>query len=142
MTKLLKLFWVVSVVVFMAILLYAYGILPQEVRLFESPEDQLTLDKTNFFYTALIILFSTNILLFGARFMAAGFLNRSDNAESLTLWITGFAGVLNIFYGLCAIAMTSINSDLDAPVGILFYGGIALVVLWLVLPALSFFKRF
>lgn len=130
MDRLIKFFRTASALVFIGVSLYVYAILPTEVFVFHLDDEPILVERGTFFYNSLAVFFFVNLLIFAAEFYI-GRTGAGKTLRALSLWLTSFAGVLNLFFTLSLAAVFSLNEDAGLSTGALFYSGITLVILCL-----------
>lgn len=112
MNKFIKLFWFISLLGFLAILLLVYSALPLEVdvSLGSTFIGDISVSRNIFFYTMIAIVVLSNGL-FLALSKAINLINADDIKRnvflenstfraSLTNWLGSFSAILNLFYSM------------------------------------------
>lgn len=139
MQKLIIFFRSVSLLVFLAAILYVYALLPEQVLIYENDPTNHYILKSNFFFSAIGVFFVMNVIIYASIF----FLKRTDQDHyymMIITWLNGFAGVLNIFLSMVMVIVLAINTSTGLSVSFLIIVAFLLVVLWLsLLP--YFFKK-
>ena len=107
MIKITKLLYTLSILIFLAILLYVYAFLPNYIDVFfdASGEASISMHRTDFFYTALGLFVLTNGSIILYRKMNRGYLNINKTefedmsfAEVVYHWLMGLSFVFNVIY--------------------------------------------
>ncbi len=139
MQKLIIFFRSVSLLVFLAAILYVYALLPEQVLIYQNDATNHYILRSNFFFSAIGVFFVMNVIIYAAIF----FLKRTyqDHYYMMIItWLNGFAGVLNIFLSMIMVIVLAINTSTGLSISFLVIVAFLLVVLWLgLLP--YFFKK-
>ncbi len=151
-SRIVKFIWLVSVVVFLAMLLWIYAYLPNRVGVmadYEGVADTF-LSKGNFFYLAIGLFLLVNGSLFIMRRLLAPDTYAPRNAKTglradLADWMLGFAASLNVFF-ILSMTYLSIFNNQDGGDSSLFgslvmVGPVLIALMLLVLVYLFFKKR-
>lgn len=118
MKKLFKLFWFITIFLFLAGLFFIYAALPERVGMLVNSHGLPNefIDKAYFFYGVLTIFVLTNALLYTlykllyATGRREATVAKMEFKQALGSWLLGFAAVLNIFFVLAQILFSMINS--------------------------------
>lgn len=107
MVKAIKFCYLASVPLFLAVLLYYYAFLPEEIALFydEAGAASFSLEKSNFFYATLALFIVTNGAITIYRQLAQSYVNQDlidfadmNLQESLYHWVQGLSLMFNLLY--------------------------------------------
>lgn len=154
MTKVIKLLYALSIPVFLINLLYVYAFLPDYVGIYfdQGGEAEMTVSKTDFFYSALGLFILTNGLILLFRRMKRGQLNLSKTefsdmtgTEVFYHWLNGLSFVINVIYTFSIMFIGMFHSsehfDITDYVALIYIGPVLLVgwVFWFIY--LQFSKR-
>ena len=136
--KIFKAVWFLSLMAWMALFLYVYASLPQEVLVRES-ENKVFLSREAVFYLLLAAIVVVNGLVF--------IVSRLFNGrESFLTWFYGLIICFNFFFVIVMNVINLINSGEKfhyVRIGYVIYGSVALFVFWAAgWPLYSFFRKF
>ena len=138
--KIFKGVWFLSLLATLAVFLYVYASLPEEIQLRAGEAvSPLSISRNGLFYITLGILSFLNILAFiFAR------LYRQNN-ELLTAWFYGLVAFLHLFLIVALQFFNLYNSQENfdySRLGLIIYTSIALVVVWfLIWPIYQIYER-
>jgi hypothetical protein len=122
--KIVKAVWFISLLVAAAYLLYVYAGLPEGVDL----GNQLQLDRSIFFYAALITVAALNALGFVIRKLF-------QTAPAVQTWYFGLLIFFHLFL-IVALTFVSLTNSLErfdyTRMGVLINGSVALLIVWAV----------
>lgn len=135
----LKGVWFLSMVAALAVLLYIYASLPQQVVIQDQIDGTVSVSNETVFYLTMLLMVITNVLVF----IVSRVLSHDI---PLRTWFYGLIATLNIFYivGLNYVALFNMEISAKAAeqMSILIYGSIALMILWsLAWPIYLVFRR-
>lgn len=142
MTRLVKAFWFVSVLISLAVLLYVYAALPEIVNL-NILGGVHKFDRETSFYTALAVVALSNFALYAlSRHMK--YRNKAVNTIMIN-WQLSLAGLLNFFYIVAMLFLFLLNSgetfNFDN-FGYLIFVSLGFIIIWIfVLPILLIRNR-
>lgn len=154
MIKITKLLYTLSIFVFLAILLYVYAFLPDQIGIFfeSNGEATILIHRTDFFYSALGLFVLTNGLILLYRKMNRGNLNLGKSefedmttSEIIYHWLNGLSFVINVIYifSIMFVGMyhNSEHFDITNYVALIYIGPILLAswIFWFIY--LQFSKR-
>lgn len=154
MIKVTKLLYTLSIFVFLAILLYVYAFLPDQIGIFFERDGSasLTIQRADFFYAALGLFVLTNGAILLYRKMNRGHLNLGktsfedmSTAEQVYHWLMGLSFVINVIYifSIMFVGMyhNSEHFDITNYVALIYIGPILLAgwIFWFIY--LQFSKR-
>lgn len=137
--KIFKAVWFFSLLATLALLLYVYASLPQEVTLLD--RDQLiTISREVLFYTLLAIMAFVNVLVFVVRILF------TEKQNDFKIWFYGFVIAINFFF-VTVINFSGVYNSGERfdyrNIGFLIYASIGLIVLWSVSwPIYSLSRKF
>ncbi|MEL7001493.1 MAG: hypothetical protein AAFN93_02030 [Bacteroidota bacterium] len=142
MTRLVKAFWFLTVLISLAVLLYVYAGLP-EVVAFDLLGNGRSLDRETSFYIALVILSLTNFSLYA---LSRHMKYRSEAINTIMInWQLSLAGLLNFFYIVSMLFVFLLNSGESFNFnnfGYLIFVSLGFVIIWIfVLPILLIRNR-
>ncbi len=124
--KIFKAVWFLSLLVTLAVFMYVYASLPEQVRISVGASD-LLLSREAVFYLVLVVTALFNMMVFVfARLYAKG-------ADTFLTWFFGLIISLNLFFVILLgfINLYNSNERFDYErLGALIYGSLGLVVLW------------
>ena len=152
MSKLMRTFWLLSILIFLGILLYVYANLPGEVALsFNAGEESgWTIPKSTFFYGSLLVFVIVNVILyvFGLILRRLPFpepknsywLANPELRTNISIWITSFNFVVNLLLVSIILAVGFINNDNTSGYYFFIYFGPALVMIWLIILILTIIR--
>jgi len=135
----LKGVWFLSMVAALAVLLYIYASLPQQVVIQDQIDGAVSVSNETVFYLTMLLMAITNVLVFVVSRVLS-------HDIPLRTWFYGLIATLNVFYivGLNYVALFNmeINTRAAEQMAILIYGSIALMLLWaLAWPVYLIFRR-
>lgn len=136
--KIFKAVWFFSLLATLAVFMYIYASLPENVEL--SADGNLVISREGFFYAALVLITLFNTLVF--------IINRlfRKGVEHFVSWFYGLTICLNFFFIIVLGFLNLYNGDerFDfARLGFLIYGSIGLIVLWIVSwPVILVIRKF
>ncbi|MEZ4945821.1 MAG: hypothetical protein R2804_09850 [Cyclobacteriaceae bacterium] len=126
--KLIKAVWFLSLVGFMAIFMYIYASLPQQVVIQEGVE-MVSLSRDTVFYLTLGVVALINVLVFVFSKLYG------NSNEPFSVWFFGQIILLNFFFctvlGYFNVLNSGENFEFDN-LGIVIYGSVALIIVWAV----------
>lgn len=146
MNKFIKLFWFISLLGFLAMLLLVYSALPIEVdiSLGSTLIGDMSVSRNTFFYTMIAIVVLSNGLFLALskaiNLVKADDINRNEFLENsafrtcLTNWLGSFSAVLNLFYAMGTIFVGLHNNPeyvLTSTYSSLAYLSIFLIIGWI-----------
>jgi uncharacterized membrane protein len=150
--RLIKFFWLISLVIFFAALLLVYAFLPDRVAIHANtagmPDEFIA--RESFFYFSLIGFVGANVLLYVLRKLllltrrTARTERELQLREDLAGWLLGLAGTINFFFVLVMFFFGVFNNAEGFSTwhfALLVYTGPLLLVLIFVLLAYIFIKR-
>lgn len=150
MSKLIFFFWFMSLLTFLAVLLYCYASLAEVVFYSGNPMQQSgdTISREGFFYFSLGTGVLVNLVFF-AFFSWIKKRQRSHNmhfTQPLSTWSLGFAGSINIFLMLGMYMITLFNSVERVSLSLFKYALIfwigVVVIMVIGLPLILINKKF
>jgi hypothetical protein len=156
MSRIIKFIWFLSVVVFLAMLLWVYAYLPNRVGIMADHEGiaDTFVSKGNFFYLALGIFLLVNGALFVMRRLLApgdfstpkapALAARVGMRADLADWMLGFATALNLFFILTMSYLSVFNNPDGGNInfyGVLVITGPLLIALMLLVLVYLFLKK-
>ncbi|MEQ8361768.1 MAG: hypothetical protein RH948_02810 [Cyclobacteriaceae bacterium] len=124
--KIIKAVWFLSLMGFMAIFMYIYASLPQQVVIQEGIE-MLSLSRDAMFYLTLgvVALFNALVFVFSKLY--------GNSNEPFSVWFFGQIILLNFFFctvlGYFNVLNSGENFAFDN-LGIVIYGSVALIIIW------------
>lgn len=143
MGKLIKFFWLVTLLTAFGVLLYTYAALGQEVWLEPGITSTARVSRNVYFYGALGLLVLFNFSFYAVSNNMRYKLHRLN--EMLTSWQLGFAGMLNFFFIVSALFVMVLNAGDKFDYnnfGYLIYLALGLIGLWiLALPVVIYKAR-
>ncbi|MCV9386113.1 hypothetical protein [Reichenbachiella ulvae] len=142
MVKAIKFCYLISIPLFLAVLLYYYAMLPDQLSLyFEGESSVFNLSKGNFFYSAIGLFILTNGIIIIYRQLAQSQVDQSlidfadmNRQESLYHWVQGLSLMFNVVYILSIIYIGLFHSKENFDItdyNILVYLGPIFIVLWI-----------
>jgi hypothetical protein len=136
--KIFKAVWFLSLMAWLALFLYVYASLPEEVLIREA-ENKVFLSREVVFYLFLAAIVLVNGLVF---IVSRLFTDR----ENFLSWFCGLIICFNFFFVIVLNFINLVNSgekfNYDR-IGYVIYGSVGLFVLWAVgWPVYSFFRKF
>ena len=126
-----------SVLGLLAVLLYVYASLPEDVIISQAEGNVLYGGREGVFYAVLITITLINALVF-----VMGSIYKNDNA--LRSWFNGLMVVMNIFFVIALLLLFAINSNERfnfESVGFMVYGSVILVAVWAISWPIYFLIR-
>ena len=138
--KIFKGVWFLSLLVTLAVFMYVYASLPEEIQVRAGEAPALIISRNGLFYMTLTVLSFLNVLVF-----VFARLYRQNN-ELLTAWFYGLVTFLHLFL-IVALQFFSLynsqeNFDYES-IGTIIYGSIGLVITWFSLwPVYFIYARF
>lgn len=124
--KIIKAVWFLSLMGLMAIFMYIYASLPQQVVIQEGAE-MVTLSRDAVFYLTLGVVSLINVLVF----VFAKLYGNSN--EPFSVWFFGQIILLNFFFCTVLGYFNVLNSGEDFAfenLGVVIYGSIVLIIIW------------
>jgi hypothetical protein len=136
--KIFKAVWFLSLMAWLALFLYVYASLPEEV-LIREVENKVFLSREAVFYLFLAGIVLVNGLVFIVSRLFTG-------RENFLSWFCGLIICFNFFFVIVLNFMNLVNSgekfNYDR-IGYVIYGSVGLFVMWaLGWPVYSFFRKF
>ena len=136
--KIFKAVWFLSLMAWLALFLYVYASLPEEVLIREA-ENKVFLSREVVFYLFLAAI----VLVNGLVFIVSRLFTERENFLS---WFCGLIICFNFFFVIVLNFLNLVNSgekfNYDR-IGYVIYGSVGLFVLWAVgWPVYSFFRKF
>ncbi|MCC5920738.1 MAG: hypothetical protein LAT68_10605 [Cyclobacteriaceae bacterium] len=145
--------WNLSMLLFLAIFLYAYSFLPDRVAISVDTEGvkDTFITKDQFFYFGIGAFVISN-LLFAAManivqssaIRANSFLHSEEFRDQVYSWLISFNFAMNMFFASIGAYLSFFNNSEYLPgksYGYITYFGIAFVLIWLLLLAWLFVNR-
>ena len=136
MQRFLKLFWVITCIVFMLVLFYVYAYLTDELTV----ANEMIFERSQFFYIMLGIFGVLSLLLYSIRRffeLHPSFENDTTTFQNdIVNWLISFSGVVNVvlILGMIFVAMDNNPDGLRHSIPSFFvYFGPVLVGIWAVL---------
>lgn len=126
MLKVFKSIWFLSLLAVLAVLLYVYASLPEQVMIQEEATGIVYLSREAFFYAVTGLVALVNVLVY---IIAKMFRKQ----ETFRAWFHGLIVTLNIFFiiGLSFINVFNSNERFDyGRIGFVIYGSVALIIAW------------
>lgn len=124
--KIIRSVWFLSMLTSLAVLLYVYAALPEEVIIQEEDTAFVTTSRDAFFYVVTAVLALVNALVFVvSRFY--------PKEEDFRAWFHGLVATLNVFFIIAIFLVNTVNSQERydfARLGIFIYGSLGLVLVW------------
>ena len=143
MGRIIKFIWLISLLTGLAVLLYSYASMGENVLLSNETDGSVRISREFYFYSGLAVL-----VLFNFGFYALSRNLHMSNKilkEALISWQMSFAAVLNFFYITAALFLMLFNSGERfnyANFGYLIYIALGLIVIWVIaLPVVILKKR-
>jgi hypothetical protein len=124
--KILKVIWFFSLLGVMAIFMYVYASLPENVVVIENRET-ITLSRETVFYIALALIAIANALVFAVSRIY------SEKESDFKAWFNGLVACANLFFviGLSFVSLYNSNEKYDfGRLGVIIYGSIGLLLVW------------
>jgi len=124
--KILKVIWVFSLLTVLAVFMYVYASLPEQVVVNENPQT-MALSKETVFYIALAVIAIANALVFSVSRIF------SEKESDFKAWFYGLMACANLFFviGLSFISLYNSNEKYDfARLGVIIYGSVGLLLVW------------
>lgn len=130
--------WFLSVLAVLAVLLYVYASLPEQVVVQETEGEFIKVSREALFYIVLALLAVINVLVFGiGKLFPKNYTFRA--------WFHGLVITLNIFFVIGLFMVNLYNSNENyryEEIGFVIYGSVILVAGWaLSWPVLKLFNR-
>lgn len=137
MTRLVKAFWLLSLLISLGALLYVYAGLPEVINL-DFISSGYTLNRETYFYLTLGILSFSNFSLYA---LSRHMKYRNEAINSIMInWQLSLAALLNFFYIVAMFFLFLLNSGETFNYdyfGYLIFVSLGLVIIWIfVLPIL------
>lgn len=145
MNRFIKFFWVVSLLGFLAALLFAFAGMPGQVdiALGSSVVSSVYLTRDIFFYTMVgMTLFTNGLLITVIRVLGLTSPLRYQEGQlqhpfriTLSNWLGGIAAILNLFYGITSLIVSFYNNpgySQPTHYNYLIYIGLFLIVFWVI----------
>ena len=132
--KIFKVVWLLSLMATLAVFLYVYASLPEEL-LVTGGEQAISLTRNGLFYTTLLIL-----TLFNALVLTFSRLYRQTN-ELFVAWFYGLVAFLHLFLIVALQFFSLYNSQENfdySRLGVIIYTSISLVVIWFLMWPIYF----
>lgn len=131
--------WFISMVAVVAVLLYGYASLQEEVGVYENGTEIMRISRDTFFYIALGLLAVINVLVYLVASVS------KQNTEFRT-WFYGLIITFNLFFiiGIAFVSLYNSGEGYDyTRLETIIYGSIALFSIWTVgWPLYIGYKRF
>ncbi len=124
--KIIKAVWFLSLMGLMAIFMYIYASLPQQVVIQEGAE-MVTLSRDAVFYLTLGVVSLINVLVFVFSKLYG------NSNEPFSVWFFGQIILLNFFFCTVLGYFNVLNSGEDFAfenLGVVIYGSIVLIIIW------------
>jgi hypothetical protein len=124
--KVFKGIWFLSLIIFLAVFMYNYASLPEQVILLESTASPFIISRDVVFYGFLLIAAVFNMFVFMIKRI---FSLKAD----FQAWFYGLTIFLNIFLliGINFLALYNSSEKFDYPrIGVIIYGSLTLIILW------------
>lgn len=144
MQRFLKLFWVITCIVFMVVLFYVYAYLSEEFNI----ANQIILGRSQFFYLMLGTFGMLSLLLYSIRRffeLHPSFKNNTTTFQNdIVNWLISFSGVVNVvlILGMIFVAMDNNPDGMRHSIPFFFiYFGPVLVGIWAVLLVVVLGRR-
>ena len=147
MNKFIKLFWLLSMIGFLALLLWVYANMPPQIdiSMVNSAFSEITISKNAFFYSMIAIVVSTNgsilmlskvLQLLTARHLKEndGFYPQEGHNNRLINWLGSFSIILNLFciIGVLFVGLyNTIEKEAGHPYIYIVYTSLFLMLVWL-----------
>ena len=145
MNRFIKFFWVVSLLGFLAALLFAFAGMPAKVdiALGSSMVDSVFLTRDIFFYIMVgITLFTNGLLVTVTRVLGLTSplqyqegIPQNPSRITLSNWLGAMAGILNLFYAITSLIVSFYNNpgySNPTHYNYLIYIGLFLIVFWVI----------
>ena len=124
--KVLKVIWVFSLLTVLAVFMYVYASLPENVVVNENPQT-IALSKEAVFYIALAVIAIANALVFAVSRIF------SEKESDFKAWFYGLIACANLFFviALSFVSLYNSNEKYDfARLGVIIYGSVGLLLVW------------
>ncbi len=124
--KILKVIWSFSLLGMVAVFMYVYASLPENVVVSENSRT-ITLSKETLFYIALVLIAVSNALVFAVSRIYP------EKEEDFKAWFYGLVACANLFFviGLSFISLYNSNEKYDfGRLGVIIYGSLGLLLVW------------
>lgn len=144
MAKLVGVFWLFTVLLFLPFLLYGYAGAPDLLSLGFGHSDQEVISKGTFFYLAVGLFFMANISMYLAAKLIKLRFPKRQLFYYLRQWLRSFAGISNIFLTFLLLFISMSNSTESFNLSrykFLVYVGPILLIAWLVLLVVIFIRQ-
>jgi hypothetical protein len=136
--KLFKGFWFLSLLATLAILLFVYASLPEQVVIQEKESKLVSLPRDAVFYIAVSLMAVLNMLVF--------IVNKLFSDAHFKIWFYGLIITLNFFFMVAINMIGTFNSGEKFNYGqidFIIYGSVLLILFWAVSwPFYSMFRKF
>lgn len=137
--KIFKAIWFLSVLAVLAVLLYSYAGLPEEVFVQDDSSGKVSMSREVLFYIAVGVIAIVNVLVF----IIAKVYKALDDFRS---WFYGQITTINLFI-IIALSLISVYNSSEkfdyGDIGFSIYGSVILVVIWAMSwPGYLVFKKF
>lgn len=153
--RLVKLFWMLSLLVFLGVLSYVYVQLPPFITFTTefSALSFLNFDKSNLFYWSLAIFVISNLAWYSvSKLLKSAYQNNKgqnkflthERISSLTNWFNSFSGLINVVIILSLIFINLLFAEEKsgfAPIVTAIYIFLGLIAVWFLLLAYLIFKN-
>lgn len=145
MDKLVGFFKTTSWLLFLGALLWSYAYLPAQVT-YRFDQTGAALDvtsKDSFFFSSLAIFLIVNIICIiflrtikrvNSTEDGIGLQNRALKKD-ISMWITGFMGILNVFFSISLMLISNLNGAQEfqgSMLGAFIFIGPTLILLWII----------
>lgn len=146
MSKLINLGWILSIIAFLAVLLFNYAYLQDPVSVYKSGVENIFISRENFFYSGLGIFLFTNIVCisFSRLIGIKGIIRQAAFKSNLLIWFNGLALIINVFFILTAFFVSALNNAEFIAADrfyLLVYPMLALMTIWMLSLVVVFLKR-
>ncbi len=132
-----KVFWFLSALVALVVLLLVYANLPQQVVIQEREAKLLMLSQDAVFYISVAILAVINVMVFGV--------SKLFKDEEFRVWFYGLVMTINLFFIISLSLVSTFNSGEKFDYGridFVIYGSVGLIILWaLFWPFYSIYRK-
>jgi hypothetical protein len=136
--RIVKAFWGLSLLLFLAVLLFVYAFLPGFFKLPSSWNiTNIQPTKSGFFYFLLGLSVTVNLLIYliGKLRDLLKIYKKKPKDLDFTIWITGMAGLINLLGSALLVQVMQVNELYPIPdllVKILLFFPLILMVIWTV----------
>lgn len=138
MARMIKAFWFISLLIGLAVLLYVYAGLPEQVAYEIEKSGASYIGREAFFYLSLAVLVIANFSLYTVSRSLR--YRRASTNNLMTNWQLSLAGVLNFFFIVVWNFISVVNSGENFNYdnfGYMIYVALGLIVIWIIaLPVL------